>query len=292
MCRGPRLPDRDDSLASLPGSPPARGPVVGICPGTRDFTEADAVSEMTCEEYRERVAGDVDGREDPESRSARAHADACPRCRALRDSQMELRALLRSRDLSAPAPPGLKTRILARLERDAEPSRWSPLPGIGRILAGAVVVAVFVFLARSPGPPPDAAHGIYVGALEGGLPPAVELHEVDEIEAYYASHVAAHGAPTHVVDLEGAGFRPLGVRIVMADAGPRRLTYYSDGRYRILCDYRYVRQFSGRLPEPGRPIFFRRDGLNFCMTRFGDEVCVLITTMPLEQMAARLLGWI
>ena len=146
-------------------------------------------------------------------------------------------------------------------------------------------------LSRPPAPGPVAGSVTYLRALAGELPPDADPGGIGEVEAYYESHESEHGVPTHVVDLASAGFRPVGVRVAMAEGEPRRLTYYSDGEHRIVCDYRYVRQFPGRLPEGGRPVFFRRDGLTFCVTRLGDEVCILATTMPLEALAARLLGW-
>ena len=52
---------------------------------------------MTCDEYLECVAGDVDGTLGERAAAARLHVASCERCRLERERQQAVRDLLRSR---------------------------------------------------------------------------------------------------------------------------------------------------------------------------------------------------
>ncbi|HSD10778.1 MAG TPA: hypothetical protein VLF14_07325, partial [Candidatus Binatia bacterium] len=52
--------------------------------------------------------------------------------------------------------------------------------------------------------------------------------------------------------------------------------------YTIVCDYRFAKGFPFDLPASGEPVFFGRGGASFCARRIGDEVCLLVTRMPME----------
>ena len=50
------------------------------------------------------------------------------------------------------------------------------------------------------------------------------------------------------------------------------------------------RGFPFRLPANGEPVFFGRGGASFCARRIGDEVCLLVTRMPMEIFRRKLGG--
>lgn len=247
--------------------------------------------DVNCDEYREWVAGDVDGVLGALSAEARAHVEKCARCGAERERQLAVRSLLRSRDLHLAPPVGLRTRVLAALEEAAleEPARrwWRSFHWIGAVAVGVVALAVVVLWNRDTAFAPLIRE--YDRAAEGALTIALRTSQPQDLEAFYHQH-AAEGIPVHVVDLSRAGFRLVGGTLDDFPGRRARITVYSDGRYTIVCDYRFAEHFPFALPATGEPVFFGRSGANFCAHRAGDEVCVLVTRMPMELFRAKLAG--
>jgi len=94
----------------------------------------------------------VDGEAPPETRAAvQAHLEACPPCRQTVAEQVACRALVQSRTaaLATPAPPGLRTRIIATA-RDERARAAVPALGWRGRLAAFSAAAVLV-LAVSAG---------------------------------------------------------------------------------------------------------------------------------------------
>ncbi len=121
----------------------------------------------------------------------------------------------------------------------------------------------------------------YDRAANGSLELALHTAKPGDLEAYYRQH-AAEGIPVHVVDLSAAGFRLVGGAFADLRGRRARLSVYSDGRYTIVCDYGFAESFPYPLPASGEPIFFQRGGASFCARRIGNEVCLLVTRMPME----------
>lgn len=245
---------------------------------------------MNCAEYRDWVAADVDGVLGADEARVRAHLEECPTCRAERARQDGVRTTLRSRALAVEAPFGLRTRILGSLDEIAEEGvagrsrlpRWAAL-----VLAGLAVVLVLV---PRGGGPLDPVVEEYYAAFRGEMPLGIRTSSLDELERFYATR-AAEVVPGHVVDLGREGFRLVGGAVRRIDGRPYRLTVYSDGRNVILCDYRRAADYAGDVPSDGKPAFFVRAGITFCVRRMGDEVCILATRMPMHEVVPRLLGW-
>ncbi|MGH7857939.1 MAG: hypothetical protein ACREQY_11465 [Candidatus Binatia bacterium] len=243
---------------------------------------------MDCSEYREWIAADVDDAGGAGVEEARRHAEGCPDCRAARSEAAAVRSLLRSRSRVQEAPFGLRTRVLARIEEEASASR---VPLWGRALRWAAI-ACLVLVALpllNPSEHLDPTIESYHLALRGELPLSVRAESLAEIEEFYRRH-AARGIRAHVVDLSAAGFRPVGGTLRDVRGAPLRLTVYSDGKSLIVCDYRAIDRYEGKLPKRGEPLVFSRGGLTFCVRRIGDEVCILATRLPTHVMVRRLLG--
>ena len=238
---------------------------------------------MNCNEYRECAAADVDGVLGAAAEEARQHLERCAVCRAEHDRQLAMRGLLRARSLHPATPVGLRTRVLATLDEAGAASerpwwssalRWSAVVAFGIALVVTIVVwnrhATFTALIRE-----------YDRAADGSLELGLQTAKREDLEAYYRQH-AAEGIPVHVIDLSAAGFQLLGGTLADLRGRRARLSVYSDGRYTIVCDYRFANSFPFALPVSGEPVFFGRDGASFCARRIGDEVCLLVTRMPME----------
>jgi len=242
---------------------------------------------VNCAEYEEWVAADVDERSD--AGAARDHRRGCPRCTALWQAHGAWRERLRSPALRQEAPPGLRTRIGALLDEAAAALTrsfgWPRRLAWASVASLALASLVLTFVGR--GPSGDPVLAAYRLALDGSLPLSLTTTETAELEAFYRDH---HGDdfPAHVVDLSGKGFRLVGGGVRPAGDRLARLSVYGDGVTRIVCDYQAASAYQGRLPAPGEKLFFHDSGLSFCVTRMGEEICVLVTRLPLDRFRALL----
>ncbi len=238
---------------------------------------------MTCAEYRECVAADVDGVLGSDAEEVRRHLATCDSCRRVRDRQIAVRDLLRTRTLLAPAPAGLSGRIIERLgqERAGAPERprWLSPRSAGLALAGVAAALAIVLLNRGPSFAPLIES--YDLASRGALELTIRTSNPAELETYFRGH-RAEGFPDHVVDLSAAGFRLVGGTLTEFAGRRARLAVYSDGTNLILCDYQLAERFPFALPANGDAVFFSQGGVNFCARRMGDEVCLLATRMALD----------
>jgi len=241
---------------------------------------------VNCDEYRDYVAADVDGLPGAEADAARRHLEGCPSCRQERERQTAVRALIRSHALPD-MPIGLRTRVLAsiaeesRRDRRAKVFRWAWLG------AAAVGVLVAVVVVRDRSKPFAAWIREYDLAARGALAIDFPTQAPGELEGFYRQH-QADGIPAHVVDLSHAGFRLVGGALASFPDRRARLSLYSDGEHFIVCDYLFAKRFPRVLPASGEPVFFSQGDLNFCARRIGDEVCMLVTRMPMELFRSRL----
>lgn len=97
---------------------------------------------MNCADVTSRLAAYVDGDGGAQHAEIASHLDACPACRVAAQAQAAARAVLKARapQLSATAPPGLRTRIAATLS-EGTPRRLT-WPGRLSAVAPAVIVVI------------------------------------------------------------------------------------------------------------------------------------------------------
>jgi anti-sigma factor (TIGR02949 family) len=240
---------------------------------------------VTCAEYRDWVAADVDGSLGNEAENVRRHLASCESCRRLRERQVAIRELLRSRALQQPAPRGLRTRVVARLEEESQgltaPRKWRfRARSAGLALISVVAAAVMILWNRDASFAPliESYNLASRGALEITFPTSDPV----ALEAYYRER-HAEGFPDHVIDLSPAGFRLIGGVLKAFPEREARLAVYSDGANVIVCDYQFAKSFPFPLPASGEPVFFSRSGVNFCARRIGEEVCLLATRIAIDR---------
>jgi anti-sigma factor RsiW len=239
---------------------------------------------VTCAEYQDLVAADVDGVLGAEAETVKRHLAGCESCRRLRERQLMVRDLLRSRPLQQSAPHALRTRVLARLEEESErvvTRKWrSWAPWIGFALACATAVAVMTLWTRDNSFAPLIKS--YDLAARGALQITFPTSEPAVLEGYYREH-QTEGFPEHVVDLSHAGFRLVGGAVRDFSTRKARLSVYSNGKDIIVCDYQFAEHFPFVLPASGKATFFSQRGVNFCARRMGNEVCLLASRMAMER---------
>ena len=242
--------------------------------------------DVTCLEYRDWVAADVDGVLADDAEQVHRHLAGCESCRRLREHQLAIRELLRSRSLEQPAPHGLRTRVRARLEEESQgivaATRWRlRARWAGFAIAAAVAaVAVMLWNRNAPFAPLIESYDL---ASRGALEITFPTSEPTALETYYRERHDG-GIPEHVIDLSAAGFRLIGGVLKDFPERKARLSVYSDGTNVIVCDYQFAKSFPFALPASGEPVFFSRRGVNFCARRMGKEVCLLATRVPMNRL--------
>jgi anti-sigma factor RsiW len=244
---------------------------------------------MSCNDYRDLVAADVDGElSGAEAAAAAAHLAGCPRCRALRAAQAEVRTLVRSRAARHPAPTLVRARVAAAIERESTPSlrRRPSLRPWRLVIGGAVAASLAIALAALLWPAaPDllAVMAADVHDAEAGvLALRMTTAKPEELRRFYQSRVDLPFEES-VEDLSGAGFRLVGGRAANLAAAPTTLTLYEGGAGKVVC--RRFRAGAVALPEGGETIggmeVFSTGDVTIRVARLkNDVICVLASTMP------------
>jgi hypothetical protein len=246
---------------------------------------------MTCREYLDHVAADVDGVLGEAAGAARLHLQECPRCRVERERQQAVRGLLRSRVPSPQLPLDLRARVLRSLaeagssQAHAARHRWT-WARAGALAAAAVALMVLAVLWDGGGPLAPLVHE-YRLASQGALSMSFATGSREELEKLYREH-SGEGIAAHVVDLSPAGFDLVGGVLEDFPGRRARITVYSDGEHLVLCDFLRANLAEIDAPADGSSSFFRFRGLTFRVRRVGDHVCVLITRMPIDAFRRRL----
>jgi anti-sigma factor RsiW len=245
---------------------------------------------MTCQEYLDYVAGDVDGTLGEAAEAVRSHVAACRRCRLERERQHAVRELLRSRHLLPALPVELRSRLLASAQESrgresrAPQARWWVGGTALAAAAIAVVIAAVVWGRRGPLSPLIREYQL---ASRGALKMALATGSRDQLEDLYRQH-GDEGIAAHVVDLSPAGFHLVGGALEDFPGRRARITVYSDGEHLVLCDYIRADGAGIAAPANGQPSYFRAGGLSFRVRRVGDHVCVLVAQMSIEKFRRRL----
>jgi hypothetical protein len=241
---------------------------------------------VTCEDYHDWVAADVDGRAGARADEIAAHAGGCPACRALRAEQLEVRELLRARAVLEPAPPWLATRIRGHLDEESERRSRGRLAGFRAVVLG--FAAVSLALALLPrGPAAELAEIADSVRATEARPVGLAASEPAELADLYARELR-HPRPPVVLDLAPA-LRLVGGTVRTLHGEPARVTKYRSAKGSVLCHLVPASAWpaiAARLS--GEPFWITVGGVHLRVARAGDEICVLASRMPLVDFRAAL----
>lgn len=248
---------------------------------------------MTCSDYLDLVAADVDGELTAAERAAvEAHVAGCARCTDLRRAQAEVRALVRARAARHAAPAFLRDRIAAELEK--QPAVGSPPSQRWRIVMGGAIAASLVFALTSLLRPstPDIvtvlAKDVH-GADHNQMSFAIKTENVDELRRFYHGRVDFPPEQS-AEDLTTVGFRIVGGRSGSIDGAPTTVTLYEGSAGKVIC--RRFREADVELPKDGETIggmqVFSREGMTARLARLPNGVvCAMASSMPREEFLDR-----
>lgn len=239
---------------------------------------------MTCQDYQDWIAADVDGRADERAGEIAEHLAGCAACRALRSAQLEIRGLLRSRSVLEPAPGWLGTRIRAHLDEESERRSRRGLAGLrAAVLVFTAASLAFALLPRGSGAElGEIAESVRATAAR---PVGIAAQQPAELGRLYAESLG-RDAPAPVLDLAPA-LRLVGGTLRTLHGAPARVTTYRSSRGSVLCHLVPASawpEIAERLR--GEPFWITVGGVHLRVARAGDEICVLASRMPLADFRA------
>jgi len=196
----------------------------------------------------------VDGRLDAERQRAvevwlAENPERAAEIRAWQGDARELRAALAGADGPAVNSALDPARIRARL-RTRRRTRLAIAAAV-LVCAGASGAAGWQLRAWRDAEPPmdDALEAYRLFAAEGGLRPDITPRDANDMQDWLDRHLAA--AP-RLPDLAGAGFRPVGGRLLATGYGPAAMVLYRDGRGGVIGLYARPPSSRGLLPRGER----------------------------------------
>jgi anti-sigma factor RsiW len=239
---------------------------------------------VTCEDYQDWVAADVDGRAGDRSAEIAAHLEDCPACRALRAEQNQVRELLRARAVLEPAPVWLATRIRGHLDEQAERRSRGKLGALRAAVLG--FAAASLALALLPrGPAAELAEIAESVRATEARPVGLAAREPAELAKLYARELRREQPPP-VLDLAPA-LRLVGGTVRTLHGEPARVTTYRSAKGSVLCHLVPASAWpaiAARLD--GEPFWITVGGVPLRVARAGDEICVLASRMALSDFRA------
>ena len=241
--------------------------------------------------YAEELQDLLDGRlTEPRRADVAAHVESCARCRNELAALGWVKREMLAQVAETPVPPALVSRVRATLDAEDQRARttsWRRRTWIVAALAAAALVVVFV---RTR----DSATLVELAAIDfrtfeaGRAPLAIESADPKVVEAWFARN----GAPfvTRVIDLGMMQYRLVGGSVHQLGAYTSALyAYRGPGDVALVCQ-----MFEGRTTDlPPAADTREHDGITFHVYRVenltlvfwqeGDVVCVLASSIPLEE---------
>jgi anti-sigma factor RsiW len=246
---------------------------------------------MTCEEYLDLAAADVDGELDPGERAAvETHVRSCARCQAVRTGQRSTRDVIRGRATRHSAPAGVEHKVLAAIERRPAERRAGgrrrSVAGRRAVVAGAVAAALALGVATLLRPAQPDLVAVMVddvhAAEHGAMSLAVRTGDAAELRRYYRERAGIR-FPHAVADLGAAGLHLVGGRPGMIGAARTTVALYEGAAGMVVC--RRFRAGEVELPSGGERMDHSRvytaDGIIIRVKQLDDDVvCAMASTMP------------
>jgi anti-sigma factor RsiW len=170
------------------------------------------------------------------------HVAGCPACAARVEELQHIRNAMRTQLPYHRAPPGLATRIVASLPRDAlpEPARpWFRLPALafaGTGLGGALAGAALVLLVLG-GPPGNLGEPVITAVIDDHVSSMMANHLTDvltsdqhTVKPWLSAHVDV-SPPVH--ELAPEGFPLVGGRVAYIDGHQAAVVVYRHAKHVI-----------------------------------------------------------
>jgi hypothetical protein len=240
------------------------------------------------------LSADVDGELNPAERQAvSAHLASCPDCRQRRDDEHALKAVLREQIPIRPAPPELRQKIIAALDREDAATRlaragrsrrpwWWGVVGMAAAAAIAAVVLIAGPLSHPRNPALDAAVADYLSAERNFASSSTLRTQADLATAL----TSAFGYP-FIWDFSSLGMSLAGARIDhRPDGSTVAYSLYKGKGQSILCIN--VRQSDLVFPPGGQELhgmrFYRYRHLWIGVVNYGAVFCYFVSRMTPEQM--------
>lgn len=220
----------------------------------------------------------------------RSFAGSCARCRNELAAFGCVKREMLVHAVESPMPAALASRVRATLDAEdqrARPTSWRRRTWIVAALAAAALVLVFV-RTRDSATLPELVAGDFRAFDAGTAPLAIESADPKVVEAWFARN----GAPfvTRVIDLGMMQYRLVGGSVHRLGAHTSALfAYRGPGDLALVCQ-----MYEGRTADlPPTADLREHDGIAFHVYRVqnltlvfwqeGDVVCVLASSIPLEE---------
>ena len=252
---------------------------------------------LKCSEYADLAAAHIDGMLDAvEVQAADEHIALCPECTQIKHKQTAVKSIVRNRVGTRAVPDSVRDAIVKQIGAEAaagEASKISPIRTERRrwLIVGAVAAGMVLTLLPSLRPaesPLIATLAADVAAAHSNPSLEVETTDPSALRGYYAQR--GFTFTNTVEDLEPAGIQLVGGSASTIGRAATTMTVYTNGSERIVC--RRFRVGDVKLPVGGKKIgsteVFTRQGVNVALTRLGDIVCAMASTMPTDQFVASL----
>lgn len=245
---------------------------------------------MDCAAYQELAAAHADGRLDPPERAAAdEHVAGCIHCAEARRAQTVVTAVLRQRRLSQPAPAELRDRIDQALTSAAAAALRARRTRrrTGMLLVGAIAAGLALFFLPRQLTRPDLLTVLAqdVRAADADkIAFGLRSSDFEELGAFYHARLDLSDP---LPDLRPADFHTVGGTVATLGNSPTTLTVYQGPGGKVVCRRFRAGQFP--LPAGGREIdgarYFEVDGITVRIQQFGDTVCCMASTMPIDALA-------
>lgn len=237
---------------------------------------------MNCQGYKDIVAAHVDGAlATGELAAVEGHLEVCGGCRRMYAWEREAKRVLKRRlGLIAPRP-GLKHRVLERLEGRAKSGFWAWAYWRHGWAVGLAVLLLFVlpYFGWRENPRPDLFSG------------AIERYQKVVAGAAHAESAEGLAPAARVLDLSPWGYRVLAKQRQEVGGFEGRVFVYQGERREFLLAQEFERaNFS---PPNGAKVIrasnrdfltYTQEGINLIAFKEKDVLCILTSALPKEKL--------
>lgn len=255
---------------------------------------------MKCEDARELITAVIDGEPvENKERLLSSHLEECENCRKRFEAEKELKMRLKRIFKSKKAKGEVETEILRMIEEKtttlpALVVKRFPVPLFAGVIAVVIVFALFYLYATFYSPQKSFPRNLLkysekliIDMEKGAQRIKMETSDPEELEQYFRKHEdVTFDVP--VQDMSELGYTLIGGNVDEINSIPVAVTIYrNNGTYllSIMCD---GSGFEGEefgeeyVDEKSGMEFYvkSRENLNSVAWWMGDEICIVVSTLP------------